>query len=161
MRLHHRGVTIELPDDDRRVLLIETLIFGGPLPPPEPMPQMPDMLGEQGAFVRTASREVLLGWRHAWRALSPDARRWLVRLSKGAVPSGDLSRELSRGRGRTPSSLSGLHLQIRHVCDGTGVKWPIVSRGRAQQRRWSLTPEAADFVRFLDENEESTPSEKD
>lgn len=42
MLIHHRGFSVELPDDDVRVKIIETILFAGPLPPPLPVPDLPD-----------------------------------------------------------------------------------------------------------------------
>lgn len=166
MRLNHRGVTIELPEDDRRVPIIEALIFGGPLPEPERLPEgglRASGAGEaeavttspqpEPASTRTAEADIPEPWRRVWRSLSPLTKRWLSRLLAGPVTVREVPRALAPGRGRQSMPLSGVHLQLRNACDLWQVKWPIVARGRAQQRRYMLAPDAEDFVRILVEHD--------
>src|SRR5690242_13527609 len=40
MRLLHRGMTIDLTDDDPRTAIIEAVLFGKSLPPPLPAPEV-------------------------------------------------------------------------------------------------------------------------
>lgn len=170
MRLTHRGLTIELPEDDRRVAIIETVLFGGPLPavlpigdvaPPESPkaptdppptasgasePTRPQSAKKEEARAEKSSPPQLDGkWRAFWIALDPLGRLWMRRLARGWVYGVRAKKEI-RTIGR-PIRLNSLHLHIANRAREAGVPYPVTARGRMQQRRYILTDEAREALR--------------
>jgi len=143
MQLVHQGVKLELPDDDPRVRVIETLLYGRPLPPPlPPPPASPPPEPVEPPSKAEAAPEVPPAWAALWARLSPAARRWLGRLAAGSVPIAEARREV----GARPL---GLHRHIAVRARAAGVTMPVRAHGRGALRRWQLAPDAVGPVQAL------------
>lgn len=130
MKLVHRGMTLELEDDDPRVKKIEALLFGSPEPEPSVVVEAP---------VDWLKVEPTEPWLAFWRQLKPVARAWITRLlSEGSVRRGDTN-DLQSRRERP---LVGLHKHIGAVAKRNGLAFFIESRGHAKQRRYFIAEEA-------------------
>lgn len=153
MKLIHRGITIELATDDRRIAVIEKLVFGDPPPARSDVTTEAQVVDEFGRPVDARSRDPLAGvppnWQRLWRTLDPVGRLWLARLSEGPVLARHVKRALTPGRGKKAISLSGLHLRMRNACNACNVTWPVVARIRQKERQYALTPEGEAMVKRL------------
>lgn len=129
MQVIRKGRMIELAEDDPRVAIIDLLLFGPPLPEPEPLPVEPPA-------------PLLTNWQRFWKDLHPRARKWLERLSHGPVPV----KQAAKLMGLRSTGMLGLHQHIAAVARRTKVPFVVVGKGRAPKRRWTLVEGAAQQV---------------
>jgi len=138
MRIEHRGVTVEIPDADLRVGIIERLVFT-PVPEPAPAPAP-----EPAAPARP---DVPEAWDRFWRGLDPAGRRELALLAEKPRRVGEIERALS-GLGR--GSLRSRHLVLSHRARAAGVVLTLRASGRGRaHRRFLISDEDARWVRAL------------
>ena len=140
MRMVHRGLTIELELDDPRVAIIETVLFGRPLPPPVGLPPplpMPELAPPPPPEPEVPP--VPAPWQRFWDELTPVARQWLSKLAAQPIAAGEVKKHLS-GRDRP---LVGLHKHIAATARRVGVPFPIEAHGRGKARRYFLSKEEA------------------
>lgn len=129
MQVIRKGRMIELAADDPRVAIIDLLLFGPPLPEPEP-------------FVEEPPPPLRTNWQRFWKDLHPRAKKWLERLSHGPVPV----KQAAKLIGVRSTGMLGLHQHIAAVARRTKVPFIIVGRGRDSKRRWTLVEGAAEQV---------------
>lgn len=128
MKLVHRGVTLELEDDDWRVKKIEALLFGAPEAAPD--------VDEPVDWLKV---ETVDPWLALWRELQPLARTWLGSLLReGRVRVPDVKKHVKLGR----RPLSGLHKHIGAVARRNGLRFFVEANGRGKERRYFLAEEA-------------------
>ena len=144
MQLTHRGLTIELPDDDARVPIIEALLFGRSLPPALAPPPSP-------STAPSPSFKDLLppGYWDFWSALGPLERRELALLAQREQRPAELERAL----GLEKDLLRGRHFVIHRLAAQHHVPVRILSRGRGRNARlFQLPVEVIPFLRLLAEH---------
>lgn len=156
MTLTHRGLKIELVDDDARIPVIEALLFGRTLPPPLPVPAS-DAPPVPPADPVTAPEptpppKVLVpaAVRLAWERLPASDRKELVELTNG--PRSPM--ELEKLLGFRQPQLMGQHSRISRVAFALDVPLYILSSGRGREaRKFSLHKDMVPFVRALAEED--------
>lgn len=137
MQILHRGLVIELGAEDPRVGRVETLLFGGPLPPPVVEPPPP---------VAPPEPVVPLAMQLFWQRLSAPDRRELSLLAARAYPVAELEAAL----GMTHQQLRARHSVIAKTAKRVGVPHPIGQRRRGRARRQFFVPDAtAELIRHL------------
>lgn len=150
MRLQHRGLTIELPEDDPRIAVIEALLFGRTLPPPfapppepvvapPPQPPPPPPPPPPPVVVPAA-------YRAFWRALGPVERRELALLAEREHSPAEMEKAL----GLRQSKLMGRHSVINRLAFKHDTPGWIFSRGRGRDaRRFYVRKDVVPFIRAL------------
>lgn len=145
MTLLHRGLTIELPDDDARIPVIEALLFGKSLPPPIAEPPPPVALAPPPA-PPAPPVEVPEKFRRAWAKLTALDRRELRALANGPLRPTELEQLL----GLTQPKLMGQHSRISRVAFATGANLYVLSNGRGREaRRFSVRSDVVAIIRAL------------
>lgn len=130
MKIHVRGLIIELEPGDPRAEVIEALLFGRPEPEPEPLPE-PSPVPQ--AFVRF------------WREISDTGRKELRFLAEKERTVAELEKQFGF---RPDAGLRATHVAMARVAHRHGMKLPLASRGRLREsRRFRLSEEAVDWVR--------------
>src|SRR5689334_7996938 len=125
MQLKHRGLTIELPDDDPRIPIFEALLFGRALPPPLPAPAIETPPSAPAAPSRV---KVPANWLRFWRALGEPMRKELVVLTKGPATAHAIEVALGIEKG----DLNGTNTQITRVAHAHGLGRILGRRGRGR-----------------------------
>lgn len=141
MRLHHRGLAIELPDDDPRIPVFEALLFGRALPPPLPAPPEPVPVAPPGPRTPVPPR-----WLAFWRALPELLRRELAVLAEGPALAEALERAMGLGKG----DLNATNALLTRMAGDHGLGEILTRRGRGRaQRRFHVTPAFVPILRQL------------
>lgn len=142
MRVTHRGLTIELEDEDPRVAIFEAVLFGRALPPPLSAPV-------------TEASTLPVSWQRLWGALNLKQRQELELLAQRAWPAAEMEKAL----GLDHAHLRAQHAQLHRVARkyGAGLKVRAVGRVRAK-RRYELSVEATHFIKRLLGGPEATPT---
>jgi hypothetical protein len=148
MRIHHRGLTIELEQADARVAVIETLLFGGPLPPPFPKPPLTDVASPEAAAPPTLV-EVPANVARWWTRLRTAEQKELVLLSERAWRPAEMEAAL----GYDQPQLMGQHSTISRLAFKHRLGRPILRTGRGRDaRRFVLLPELVPYVVALSQD---------
>lgn len=116
MQVIHRGLSIELVDDDPRVAIIEAVLFARTLPPPVPSPE---------------EERVTQGWAKFWKALKPQQKRELELLAERRWRAEELEAQLGIG----PLALRGQHQSIHSLAKKSGISMRIRVLGRVRADR--------------------------
>lgn len=133
MQVTHRGLTIDLEDDDPRVAIFEAVLFGRTLPPPLPAP------GVQQA-------EMPEKWRQFWHAIDDTGRLELKLLSERRWRA----EELEKALGLKYTALRGQHLKLHRAAQRFRLPLRVRAVGRVRKdRSYALSSESIDFVRRL------------
>lgn len=133
MQVTHRGMTIELEDDDPRVAIFEAVLFGRTLPPPLPAPQ-------------SQRAELSESWTGFWHALSEVERRELALLSERRWRP----EELEKALGLKHTMLRGQHLKLHRAAKKFRLPLRVKAIGRVRKdRSYALSAESVAFVRRL------------
>lgn len=140
MRVIHRGLTIEMEDDDPRVAIFEAVLFGRALPPPQPPPVTQTTLPQP--------------WQTFWASLPVRQRRELELLTQRAWPAAELEKALGIDHALLRAQHARIHRAARHY--GVGLKVLAYGRVRAK-RRYELSVEATHFIKRLLGGPEATP----
>lgn len=142
MRIAHRNTTVELPDDDPRVAVIELLLFGqakalpvfAPPAPAEPPPPPPPAV------------PLPKGVRDFWKAL-PDPCRVELRLLATAPRQVD---DLCRVLRIRPGELQGVHFSTNRLARLHRVTLTLLRAGHDRRyRRFWVPEEQAVWLRTL------------
>lgn len=133
MRLIHRGVTVDIPDTDVRVAMIEALIFSQALPGPltvvAPLPAADDAVPAQV--------------RDFWNAMSAVAKKELLLLAGRRFTA----LEIEAALGVSQPRLTSIHARISRVASEHGVDIGVKKIGRVRaDRRYELKGEDASYV---------------
>lgn len=132
MRVIHRGLTIDMEDDDPRVPIFEAVLFGRALPPPHPAPG-PETVVPQP-------------WQACWASLPHRQRQELVLLTQGAWPAAALEKALKIDHALLRAQHARIHRAGRHY----GIDLKVLSFGRVRtKRRYELSLEATHFIKRL------------
>ncbi|MBI5495877.1 MAG: hypothetical protein HY904_12705 [Deltaproteobacteria bacterium] len=142
MKLMHRGLTIDLPDEDARVAIIEALLFGRSLPPPMKVSVPEDRpRGQDGPPV-----EITEAMRRFWERLRAVDRKELAMLTHRMHRPDELERALGVNQRR----LAGIHSTIARHARAHRVTVPIRTRGRTRRdRRYGLRDEVLPWITAL------------
>lgn len=132
MRVIHRGLTIEMDDDDPRVPIFEAVLFGRALPPPQSPPEVKTTLP--------------VPWQMFWDSLPVRHRRELELLTQRAWPAAEMEKALGIDHAYLRAQHARIHRAARHF--GLGLKVLAFGRVRAK-RRYELSVEATHFIRRL------------
>lgn len=116
MQVIHRGLSIELVDDDPRVAIIEAVLFARTLPPPLPSP---------------ADEATQQGWQRFWKRLKPTPRKELELLAERRWRAEELEKQL----GLDPFSLRGQHQSLHSLAKKFGIPLRIRVFGRVRADR--------------------------
>jgi hypothetical protein len=144
MKLLHRGMTLELEDQDPRVAVIEALLFGQSLPPPFPLP--PDLVATHAAPLAEPPVAVPDAMRRFWEALKPSERKELVLLSGRPYRAADLEEALGAGQ----RVLMGRHSRMAKLAKRLRLGQAVRARGRTRKgRSYCVSPEMAAWLGAL------------
>lgn len=144
MKLIHHGMTLELPDDDPRVKVIEALLTGFPVQATEPVPPPPVVAPpppEEEPAAEPTDWVNVEPWLAFWRAVRPEARAWISGLLAHAPI------RMTDVRKHTPIKkygLASLHAHIAHTARRHGLQPFIEARGYGRARRYSIVAAAAE-----------------
>ena len=142
MKLLHRGMTLELEDQDPRVAIIEALLFGRSLPPPLPLP--PELTQEPSPPQPPV--EVPGNMRRFWLALHPPERKELLLLSERPYRAAELEEALGTGQ----RVLMGRHSRMAKLARQLGLGEAVRPTGRSRDgRRYRVGKEMAGWLRAL------------
>ena len=128
MKIMHRGLTIELQLDDPRIPILESVLYGRPLPPPLPMPSLPDT---ETSVATAAAVPLSPNMRAFWRALTALDRKELTLLSARALRPVELEAALGISQRR----VLGAHSRMARFARRHRVPVAVRSRGRGRARR--------------------------
>lgn len=147
MRLLHHGMTIDLDDGDRRVAVIEALLFGGLLPQPIPVrrpePEAPAPLEEAPPTI-----EVPAAIDAFWAELHDNERHELVLLASHRYRVDELEKAL----GLTSRGMAIQHSRLSRVARKNGLPHAVVSHGTKRTTRiYALAEQLTPFVKVLAE----------
>lgn len=140
MKLEHKGMRIELADDDVRVAVIEALLFGRTLPAPLPvdLPQPPE----------TPKVKVPPAVQRMWEVLKPVERHELALLADGPRRP----EEVEKALGITQRMLMGCHSRINRLANEYAVSLHVLTRGRGREaKRYYLARSVVPYVKALAE----------
>lgn len=141
MRINHRGLSIELEQADARVAVIETLLFGGPLPPPFPKPQLADVAPPDAPAPEPV--DVPANVARWWGALGAAEKKELTLLAERPWRPAEMERAFGWGQ----PELMGQHSTIGRLAQKHRIGRPILLRGRGRDgRRFLLAPELVPYV---------------
>lgn len=144
MNLQHRGLSIELAEDDARIPVIEALLFGRTLPPPLPPPPEPVVPAPPPPPPPDPLSEPL---RRFWKELAKIDRRELLLLCAGPLRPPALEKAL----GVPQSRVMGGHSRIGRLASKHGVPVRVRTRGRVRSdKRYYLADEVIALVELLD-----------
>ncbi len=133
MQVTHRGMTIDLDDDDPRVAIFEAVLFGKTLPPVLPAPE-------------AVRAQVSDAWTGFWHALSAVEKRELTLLSERRWRPEELEKALGLGH----TMLRGQHLKLHRAAKKFRLPLRIRAIGRVQKTRsYALSDESLVIVRHL------------
>lgn len=144
MEIRHRGLTIQLADDDMRVRVVEALLFGGVLPPPlTPPPEpTPPALSPPAAPPPDAPQAL----RAYWARLRVVEQQELMLLRERVWRPEELEQRL----GVNKNALAGSHSRMMRLANNTGVPLYVLTRGkRRRSRRYMLPSGAAEQLALL------------
>lgn len=145
MHINHRGMSIELEDGDARVRLIETILFGDPLPPPLPRPVEPTPappVEPPPPPPPKVPEEVQV----FWKRLTPLEQRELVLLSTRTFTP----EELEEALGVSQAVLQGTHSRLTRLANNLGAALFIRTTGRSRDdRRYRLHDHGAQLIQML------------
>jgi hypothetical protein len=149
MKLQHRGLTIELPDDDARIPVIEALLFGRSLPPPLPPPPEPVAPAPPPPPPEPPKPPPVVvppAFRAFWRDLGPLEHRELALLAEREYSPAEMEKTL----GIRQAKLAGRHSIINRLAfKHETVGW-IFSRGRGREaRRFYVRKDVVPYIRAL------------
>jgi len=138
----HRGLTTHIRPGDPRIAVIETLLYGRPLPPPMPVPELRDTTPPAAP----PPVEVPPTVRAAWDQLEIIDRRLLLALARGPKSPAELEAIL----GVTQRQRIGLHSRIHRVAWARSVAFFILASGRGRSaRRLRIAAEMVPWVLAL------------
>ncbi|MEW5855244.1 MAG: hypothetical protein AB2A00_41085 [Myxococcota bacterium] len=141
MKLLHRGLTIELPDDDPRIPIMEALLFGRSLPPPLPAPAIPTPTP-----AAPPAPPVPQAMREFWSALTPVERKELTLLATRAYRP----QEMESALGISQRKLMGRHSRLARLAKRFKVPARVRVRGRGRKgRSYWIDQASAVLVRVL------------
>lgn len=139
MKLEHKGMSIELADDDVRVAVIEALLFGRTLPAPLPVDLPPPAPEKPKVRVPPAAQRL-------WEVLKPVERHELALLANGPLSPEAVEKAL----GITQRMLMGCHSRINRLANEYGVAMHVEKKGHGRDgRRYYLAPAAVPWVKAL------------
>jgi hypothetical protein len=140
MKLIHRGFTLDLPDEDPRVAVIEALLFGKTLPAPLPVPAV-----EQPAPPPPAVN-IPPALSRFWSRLDEVQRQELVLLCGHRYKPDDLEAALDISQ----RQLSGNHSSINRLAHNFGVAVQVRASGRSRHsRKYWMDEDSIRLVRLL------------
>ena len=131
MKIMHRGLTIELQLDDPRIPILESVLYGRPLPPPLPMPSLPATETSVASAAAAAAVPLSPNMRAFWRALTALDRKELTLLSARALRPAELEAALGISQRR----VLGAHSRMARFARRHRVPVAVRSRGRGRARR--------------------------
>lgn len=144
MRLTHKGLTVELPDDDRRVHLIESILWGGPLPPALDRP--PDPPGAPAAPSAPPAAPIPADARQLWSLLTEGDRKELLFLADGPRRA----EEVEAALGTNYKGLMGHHSRVNRYAARFKLPLRVLAKGRKRaSRRYALAAGGAELVKVL------------
>lgn len=139
MKLEHKGMRIELDDDDVRVAVIEALLFGRTLPAPLPV-DLPEPAPERPK-VRVPPAVL-----RCWEVLKPVERAELALLAEGPRRP----EEVEKALGVTQRMLMGCHSRINRYASQYGVRLYVESKGRGRDgKRYYVASAAVPWIKAL------------
>lgn len=135
MKILMHSLTIELEESDPRVGIIQTLLFGKPLPKPMPIP---DLFSGPG----------FLSERHLrfWKSLDATSKKELELLSEQPYAPSAMEAAIPLSQRR----LMGQHQSINRLARSHGVPVRLLIKGRGRAgRKYFLDDPAAALVKAL------------
>lgn len=149
MKLLHRGLSIELAEDDARIPVMEVLLFGRTLPPPLPLPVMPDSLPPVAPAPSAPALVVperVVEW---WLKLHPVERKELIMLAKAPMSPAAVEAALHVSQ----REVMGMHSRINRYAVRLRVDVAVRAKGRARKgRRYFLPPRAVPWILALEQH---------
>ena len=126
----HRGLTIELQLDDPRIPILESVLYGRPLPPPLPMPNLP-LPPAKAPDAAVTLVPVSPNMRAFWGALTALDRKELTLLADRPLRPAELEAAL----GISQRGVLGAHSRMARYSRRHRVPVAVRSRGRGRARR--------------------------